>query len=314
MTSITVLGLDGRPAGPEAEELLRYHNKVRDEVGVGPVKWSPTLAKFAQEWADEVARTGRIQHRPGEGEFAQKYGENIAWGDGDGFDVPTAARLWHEEKESYTPGTPIPGDFRDFKAGHYTQMTWKDSAEIGAGKAVIRTGDQKGSLFVVCNYNPRGNMIGETPFLATGIGPGRDARGGGEEASAKIGSTSLRVMGPVDLEGPPPQPVRAVEVGDVVQLRIAYPVRPPSPSEAAVRVSDRVLTALFVTSDEGQVAVPGPEAKQGVVGVGYFSAFVRANNPGEAKVVITATYPDGTKREVPFVFKVNDRGGVKDRR
>ena len=78
-------------------------------------------------------------------------------GRGDGFDVPTAARLWYEEKKSYMPGTPIPGDFGSFKAGHYTQMVWKDSTEIGAGKAVIRTGDQKGSLFVVCNYNPRGN-------------------------------------------------------------------------------------------------------------------------------------------------------------
>ena len=55
-------------------------------------------------------------------------------------------------------------------------MTWKDSTEIGAGKAVIQTGDQKGTLFVVCNYNPRGNMIGESPFPATGIGRGRDAR------------------------------------------------------------------------------------------------------------------------------------------
>ena len=45
---------------PEAEALVQYHNKVRDEVGVGPVKWSPTLAEFAQEWADEVARTGKI--------------------------------------------------------------------------------------------------------------------------------------------------------------------------------------------------------------------------------------------------------------
>ena len=189
----------------EADELVRYHNKVRDEVGVGPVKWSPALARFAQEWADEVARTGKIGHRPGEGEFAQKYGENIAWGSGGGYDVLTAARSWYEEKESYTPGTPIPRDFRDFKAGHYTQMVWKDTTEIGAGKAVIQAGDQKGSLFVVCNYNPRGNMIGEKPFPATGIARGGDAQGGGETASAKLGSTSLRVLEPVDVEGPFPR-------------------------------------------------------------------------------------------------------------
>ncbi len=298
----------------EADELVRYHNKVRDEVGVGPVEWSPAQARFAQEWADEVARTGKIQHRPGEGEFAQKYGENIAWGSGGGYDVLTAARFWYEEKESYTSGTPIPEDFRDFKAGHYTQMVWEDSTEIGAGKAVIQAGDQKGSLFVVCNYNPRGNIVGEKPFLATGITRGGDAQGGGETVSAKLGSTSLRVLGPVDVEGPVPELVREVEVGDVVQLQVAYPVRPPFPSEASVKVSNRALTALFVTSNGGRVAVPGPEAKQGVIGSDSFSAFVRASNSGEAKVIVTATYPDGAKKEVPFVFKVNDRGGVKDRR
>ena len=219
----------------EADELVRYHNKVRDEVGVGPVKWSPTLAGFAQQWADEVARTGKIQHRPGEGEFAQKYGENIAWGSGGGFDVLTAARSWYEEKESYTPGTPIPADFRDFKAGHYTQMVWKDTTEIGAGKAVIRAGDNKGSLIVICNYNPRGNIVGEKPFLATGNTRGEDAQDGGETASAKLGTTSLRVLEPVDVEEPFPEPFREVEAGDVVQLQVAYPARPPFPSEASVR-------------------------------------------------------------------------------
>ncbi len=148
----------------DADELVRYHDKVRDEVGVGPVKWSPALAGFAQEWADEVARTGTIGHRPGGGEFAQKYGENIAWGSGGGFDVRTGARSWYEEKKSYTPGTPIPRDFRDFKAGHYTQMVWENSTEIGAGMAVIQTGAKKGYLLVVCNYDPRGNIIGEKPY------------------------------------------------------------------------------------------------------------------------------------------------------
>ena len=157
-------------------------------------------------------------------------------------------------------------------------------------------------------------MIGEKPFPATGIARGGEAQGGGETASAKLGSTSLRVLEPVDVEGPFPERVREVEVGDVVQLQVAYPARPPLPSEASVKVSDRALTALFVTSNEGRVAVPGPEPKQGVIGSDSFSAFVCASNPGEAKAVVTATYPDGTKKEVPFAFKVNDRGGGKDRR
>src|SRR5438132_471881 len=51
----------------EADALVGFHNKARSEVGVAAVRWSPALAKFAQEWADEVATTGKLLHRPLEG-------------------------------------------------------------------------------------------------------------------------------------------------------------------------------------------------------------------------------------------------------
>ena len=161
-----------RPAGitssiltsEEANQLVQYHNKVRKEVGVGPVKWSPTVAKFAQEWANEVAKTGNLGHRPEIGAWKQKYGENMAWGFGGNYGVLTGAKSWYDEKRFYTPGTPIPKDVASFKALHYTQMVWKDTTEIGAGKAVIQKGDKKGWLVIVCNYNPRGNYIGKKPY------------------------------------------------------------------------------------------------------------------------------------------------------
>jgi hypothetical protein len=48
----------------EMQDLVDYHNKLRKDVGVNPVKWSPALAKVAQAWADEVARTGIVGHSP----------------------------------------------------------------------------------------------------------------------------------------------------------------------------------------------------------------------------------------------------------
>ena len=119
----------------EAADLVEFHNKVREEVGSEPVKWSPELARFAQEWADEVARAGKLAHRPREGERKQRYGENIAWGSGRGYGVLKAAESWYAEMKFYEPGTPIPQpeDFGDFKAGHYTQMVWKDTTAIGVG-------------------------------------------------------------------------------------------------------------------------------------------------------------------------------------
>ncbi|MEM1440773.1 MAG: hypothetical protein AAGF67_00420 [Verrucomicrobiota bacterium] len=39
-------------------------------------------------------------------------------------------------------------------------MTVRIGTQIGAGKAVIRTGQMRGRITIVCNYNPPGNRIG----------------------------------------------------------------------------------------------------------------------------------------------------------
>lgn len=41
--------------------------------------------------------------------------------------------------------------------GHFSQMVWRSSTEIGVGKAKTRCG----KIFVVANYKPAGNVIGE---------------------------------------------------------------------------------------------------------------------------------------------------------
>lgn len=145
----------------EAEELLAYHNKVRKEVSVDGLKWSATLSKFAQEWADHLAATGKIEHRPRDGsEKAQKYGENIAFNG----TALKGAESWYSEKPFYKSGTTIPKDFGSFKAGHYTQMVWKNTKQLGAGKAVIKQGTFKGLIVLVANYDPPGNYYDQKPY------------------------------------------------------------------------------------------------------------------------------------------------------
>lgn len=41
--------------------------------------------------------------------------------------------------------------------GHFTQVIWKGSREIGVGRAFAEDGLR---VFVVCNYYPAGNVIG----------------------------------------------------------------------------------------------------------------------------------------------------------
>lgn len=42
-------------------------------------------------------------------------------------------------------------------SGHFTQVVWKGSRELGVGKARGRDG----KVYVVANYRPAGNMMGE---------------------------------------------------------------------------------------------------------------------------------------------------------
>jgi len=41
-------------------------------------------------------------------------------------------------------------------AGHFTQVVWKSTKEMGIGKAVAANG----WVFVVASYRPAGNMMG----------------------------------------------------------------------------------------------------------------------------------------------------------
>jgi pathogenesis-related protein 1 len=139
----------------EADALVKEHNVAREKVGVKqPVTWSKDLAKYAQEWADHIAETGKFEHRS-----KRKYGENLAAGQEERYGAREAAATWLQEKEAYDAGK------RELEnVGHYTQMVWSRTTRIGAGKAVIKAGPMKGWTVVVCNYDPPGNIRGEKPF------------------------------------------------------------------------------------------------------------------------------------------------------
>jgi pathogenesis-related protein 1 len=165
-----------RVSAAEGEALVAFHNEARREVGAPPVAWSAEVASFAQQWADHIAATGKFDHRPYAMEKSeteavdaadelpkQIYGENLAIGSGE-FGAVDGARGWYAEKKDYVPGTPIPTDLAQFKAGHYTQLVWTKTKKIGAGKAIVQTGEFKGWTVIVCNYDPSGNWEGNVPF------------------------------------------------------------------------------------------------------------------------------------------------------
>lgn len=142
-------------APAEAEELLAFHNRARAEVGTPALQWSPEISRHAQEWADHIAATGKLAHRAARD---RRYGENLAANQS----VLAGAKMWYAEKKLYRAGTNF--SMRLMPASHYTQMVWRGTTHVGAGKAVIRKGPYRGLVVLVCNYAPPGNVIGRRPY------------------------------------------------------------------------------------------------------------------------------------------------------
>ena len=142
----------------DAQEALDFHNKVRTDVKSPPLQWSTELASYAQRWANHLADNCKLEHRPGSGVWAQKYGENIFWGGGEDYTVLQASESWYSEIKGYKYGKLTNNNW--YKAGHYTQMVWKTTTYVGMGMAICKDG----SVLIVANYSPGGNYIGEKPY------------------------------------------------------------------------------------------------------------------------------------------------------
>ncbi len=134
---------------------LNLHNQAREEVGIAPLVWSDDLAAYAQEWADHLAANGcDLQHRNG-----GSYGENIYWGSHfDEAAAQHAVESWLSEQSAYR-GEKFTSRTAS-RCGHYTQIVWEKSTQLGCG--VARCSD--GGVIVICNYDPSGNYLGEYPY------------------------------------------------------------------------------------------------------------------------------------------------------
>lgn len=138
-------------SGNFAEDSLQWHNHYRSIHGVPPLKLSPELCRYAEEWAKNIAASENFRHRPN-----NKYGENIymEWSSDPNSKVSgqKAVDSWYSEIKYHQFGR----EPTSLKSGHFTQVIWKESRELG----VAYSRSKSGKIFVVANYNPAGNMLG----------------------------------------------------------------------------------------------------------------------------------------------------------
>ncbi|ALC40150.1 CG16995 [Drosophila busckii] len=125
------------------QEVLKAHNVLRAEHGAAPLRLSSKLNQVAREWAQHLLAIKRMEHRQNSG-----YGENIYWSSGAKRTGADTVQSWYDEIKLYDWSRPA---FRS-GTGHFTQLVWKDSTELGVGLAT-----RGNEMYVVCNYNPPGN-------------------------------------------------------------------------------------------------------------------------------------------------------------
>ena len=131
------------PLPPAMQAVLDAHNAYRAKHCVPALTWSTELASSAQQWANRC----QFDH-----DDQSPHGENLFWGAVGAFSPRSAVTAWYEEIGEHDFSKPE----RDDQAGHFTQVVWRSTKQLGCGIAACR-----GSHFWVCRYSPPGNVGGQ---------------------------------------------------------------------------------------------------------------------------------------------------------
>jgi len=140
--------------------MLDEHNRARAELALPPLAWDETLARAAEAYARELARTGRFAHAA-QPSGRPRQGENLFAGTRDAYAYAEMVRWWLDERRVYV-NAPSPrfsrtGRWQD--AVHYAQIVWRGTARLGCALAAGRRDD-----VLVCRYTPAGETIGEVAY------------------------------------------------------------------------------------------------------------------------------------------------------
>jgi len=134
------------------QSALDAHNKYRRKHHVGNLVLSKDLCNIAQKYAETMARTGNFAHSRGKYN-GKNMGENLFACYGIKITGKMMTDDWYNEVSQYNFNNPgfVSG------TGHFTQVVWKGSREVGFGFAQARDGYYYG----VANYYPAGNYLNE---------------------------------------------------------------------------------------------------------------------------------------------------------
>jgi hypothetical protein len=139
-----------------AARMLEAHNGERSSFGAPPLAWDPVLAAAADDYASELAATGRWGHSAPNQRVGQ--GENLWMGTRGAFPLEQMIVDWASEKSMFRgglfPNVSTTGKWED--VGHYVQIVWPATRRVGCGLRSSARAD-----YLVCRYADPGNVMGE---------------------------------------------------------------------------------------------------------------------------------------------------------
>ena len=125
--------------------ILSDHNYRRKMHQVGNLVRNSEVESIAQEYTKTIAASGNIQHS-GNTYKGMPLGENLFWYYSGSVTLTgtDASQSWYSEIKDYDFNNP------GFSSGtgHFTQLVWKGSNEIGCGAACGKY------CVITCNYYP----------------------------------------------------------------------------------------------------------------------------------------------------------------
>ncbi|WP_247711808.1 CAP domain-containing protein [Qipengyuania qiaonensis] len=142
-----------------AASVLGTHNNERMRLSLEPLKWNVHLEQEAKQWAEVLSRRGSLQHA--DRATRNGTGENLWMGTAGNWPVERMVGMFIDEKKHYRhasfPDISRTGSWSD--VGHYTQVIWRDTKEVGCAVATARGND-----VLVCRYWPAGNIWGQKAY------------------------------------------------------------------------------------------------------------------------------------------------------
>ncbi|GIM02607.1 hypothetical protein Vretimale_7473, partial [Volvox reticuliferus] len=148
----------------DPDAALDLHNQYRAYHSTPALAWDNTLATHAQAWAETLAAGGcGLKH-----EGFPDEGENLfaAWSsDTVDLNCTWAVEAWYDEVLKYSFTSTPYTDNRGKGIGHFTQVVWVDTTNVGCGAAESTTSSGDACYVVSCRYAPPGNYVGDGSYF-----------------------------------------------------------------------------------------------------------------------------------------------------